>query len=109
MQREAPPGYAILDDAIEAVLRHASGTTADLVLWKLQYEQCMTDAEVAVSGADHTVTFPWPSLDLALDDDVLAQVKSVWEALTDCDDRGDGFLVFPHRETMDDDIAGYDQ
>lgn len=99
----------MLDNAVEAVLRRASGTTADAVLWKLQYEQCTADAEVAVSSADRTFTFPWPSLGLALDDDVLTQVKQVWETITDGDDRGDGFLVFPSRETMDDDIGGYNE
>ncbi|PGH08665.1 hypothetical protein AJ79_05947 [Helicocarpus griseus UAMH5409] len=73
------------------------------VLWTLQYTQlgidgASTTQQLSVAGSGRVYSFGPPSFDLAFDDGMIDQVRSVWDAITDGDAERGEFLQFENRE-----------
>jgi hypothetical protein len=66
-----------------------------------RFGQPSSGRDLPPCGSDNTLCFPPLPMDLAFDDAVLDNVKSVWEKVTGQD--GGEFLVFQDRETYMDD------
>ena len=74
------------------------------VLWSMRYEQLVGDSNVSndgaedfeVSDSDSLLRFPTASLDLALDDTLLENVKNVWQKIVG--GNAGNFMEFEDRE-----------
>ncbi|KAF2177181.1 hypothetical protein K469DRAFT_378932 [Zopfia rhizophila CBS 207.26] len=91
-------GFQLLGKAVETLLRTVDISPPPTVLWSAQYEQRYSAANSSLppSSSEHVLKFPPSSVDLAFDDSILDQVKSVWQKIMG-DDAGE-FLVFKDRE-----------
>lgn len=103
---DSTSGPRILDAAVDTLLTSLNEEQIPRVLWRMHYEQ-ISDAVASTDAAnidqplvDGTHVFPLPSLDLALDDSVLDEVKQVWDRVGGPDT--DEFLKFPAREGLED-------
>ncbi|KAI5303841.1 Rab proteins geranylgeranyltransferase component A [Ascosphaera pollenicola] len=100
-------GAKALEAAVENAVKSADPDAE--VLWTLKYTAIglpfTQDGSRYHSGKSEGVyVFPPPSLDVAMDDALLDQVKGIWEELVK-DDEGPqpSFMVFEDREPVDDD------
>ncbi|OJD14146.1 hypothetical protein AJ78_05473 [Emergomyces pasteurianus Ep9510] len=95
----------------------ASTDSGAKILWSLRYTQlgvlggASLSAPVELSSVSSSLSgrvfsFAPPSLDLAFDDGILDQVRSVWEAVTDGDAERGEFLRFEDREATGEDGDG---
>ncbi|PGH34084.1 hypothetical protein GX50_03047 [[Emmonsia] crescens] len=89
------------------------------ILWSLQYTQLgvldgvFPSSPIELYPVSSTLlgrvfSFAPPNLDLAFDDGMLDQVRSVWEAITEGDAERGEFLEFEDREAMGEDGDGDD-
>lgn len=92
----------MLDQAVDSLLSTIKTTVAPKVLWSAKYQQQpWSGPDVLPCGSEKIIRFPPPPMELAFDDGVLDNVKSVWEKVMG-QERGE-FLVFQDRETYTDD------
>jgi hypothetical protein len=97
-------GFQLLEKAVDTLLHLPELGPAAEVLWQMRFEQRPGGSTTSVSSThthDHILQFAPSQLDLALDDGVLEEVKTVWEKIVG-DHAGD-FLVFEDREANVDD------
>ncbi len=94
-------GFELLRKAVDALLVAAAVSPKPAVLWSMRYRQCMAFGSDTTASGEHVLKFPPPSMDLAFDDTILANVKSVWRKIVG--EEGDEFLTFQDRESYDDD------
>jgi hypothetical protein len=72
------------------------------VLWNLKYQRQCSPAREPRAGDGHVITLKALSADLSFDDEVLQDVKAVWERVTGAEP--ETFLKFEAREgTFDED------
>ena len=105
-----PAGQKLIEEAVEKLLSAFGMTPEDrpAVLWSLQYTQLGVLHE---DGTDESITpeiqntvvnpvislLP-PSLDLAIDDGLIDEVRTVWEKIIGNEEaHGQDFLVFEDR------------
>lgn len=96
-------GEQLLEKAVATLLASVDVTPTASVLWSARYQQTPSSGCEPLPGnaGANVIRFPAPSLDLAFDDAVLADVKEVWQKVAG-EDAGE-FLVFEDREVYDDD------
>lgn len=95
-------GFTLLDQAVDSLLSAMNTTPAPKVLWSAKYQQQPSSgSDVLPCGSEKIIRFPPPPMDLAFDDGVLDNVKSVWEKVTG--QEGGEFLRFQDREAYTDD------
>ncbi|KAF2202138.1 rab geranylgeranyl transferase escort protein-like protein [Delitschia confertaspora ATCC 74209] len=98
-------GFQLLNAAVETLLRTVEATPTPVVLWSMRYEQSASTISNPVSSEsaaqEHILSFRPASLDLAFDDEVLQQIKKVWETVSGEDVRE--FLTFEERDNADSD------
>ncbi|CAE7024893.1 hypothetical protein CFE70_003529 [Pyrenophora teres f. teres 0-1] len=95
-------GFELLQEAVKSLLFVVEVTPPPKVLWSTRYKQrpC-SGTEVLPSGLDNVVCFPPSSMDLAFNDQILDNVKDVWQKIAG-EDAGE-FLVFQDREDYTED------
>ncbi|KAH6618488.1 rab geranylgeranyl transferase escort protein-like protein [Boeremia exigua] len=95
-------GFELLKKAVDALLVAVEVTPKPNVLWSTEYRQrASSSTDTLPADHEHVLSFPPPSMDLAFDDAILDNVKSVWRQIVG--EEGGEFLVFQDRETYDDD------
>lgn len=98
-----PQGQALLESAVNELLKSVADPTAR-VLWSLRYTQLGRESDISdvaqtvESKHKNTMCFPPPSLDLAVDDAMIAHVKAAWKAVMGDDVNDDEFMNFEDRE-----------
>lgn len=95
-------GFALLEQAVDLLLSAMNTTPAPRVLWSVKYQQQPSSGSDALPcGPEKIIRFPPPPVELAFNDEILDNVKSVWEQVMG--QQGGEFLVFQDRETYTDD------
>lgn len=99
-------GFALLDRAVQSLLHAVDIQPVPAVLWSLRYQQnygsapqfpqtCASPKTPSVKDP-RVLEFGTASSDLAFDDSMLEEVKSVWQKIMG--DEGGDFMVFEDRE-----------
>jgi len=95
-------GFELLKMAVDALLEAIDVSLKTAVLWSAQYrQQASSGLETLPADSHQVLSFAPPSMDLAFDDSIFDNVKSIWQKITGEED-GE-FLVFQDREVYDDD------
>ena len=95
-------GFELLKMAVDALLEAIDVSPKTAVLWSAQYrQQASSGLETLPADSHQVLSFAPPSMDLAFDDSIFDNVKSIWQKITGEED-GE-FLVFQDREVYDDD------
>lgn len=95
-------GFELLQKAVESLLSVVQVTPPPRMLWSVRYlQQPCSGTEIIPSGIDNVLRFSPSSMDLAFDDQVLENVKEVWQRIAG-EDAGE-FLVFQDREDYTED------
>jgi hypothetical protein len=81
---------------VQTLLQSLTETTKPDVLWNMKYRRQYLARASRASGDDRVVALKPLSADLAFDDTVLLDVKTVWERITGADP--ESFLKFDARE-----------
>lgn len=98
-------GQALIESAIRQLLALGDGNGE--ILWALRYIQLgHLGGEVVSEPKLHgiskqVISLPSASLELALDDSMIDDVRSVWKTVMDHDVDEDDFLKFEAREGAD--------
>ena len=98
-------GQPVIDSAIRQLL--ALEDVVGEILWALRYNQLGHVGGKAVSElrphgiSERIISFPAASLELALDDSMIDDVRSVWKMVMGDDVNEDEFLKFGAREAAD--------
>ena len=103
----------LLKKAVERLLRNATENPPPEILWSMYFDQLYTPPStlddkhsavaVGLSLDDHVIQLPDLGSGLALEDDVLKQVKAAYEKIMG---EGKGFMIFEDREGTGDDGEG---
>lgn len=95
-------GFELLKKAVRETLAAVPVNPMPETLWSAEYRQhASSGSETLPVENEHILRFPPPSMDLAFDDEILDNVKEMWQRIAG---EGDGeFLVFQDREQYDDD------
>lgn len=98
-------GLPRLESAVTTLLDCVGEQSPPSLLWSMQYQQrfpSSTSASHQVSESDRVITLRSVPADLALEDSVLDDVKSVWQRIAPSD--GGSFMTFDSREnTLEED------
>ena len=103
-----PQGQDLLESAVNELLKAVADPTAK-VLWTLRYTQLGRDSDIVNAAqtvepnAQNIVSFPPPSLDLAVDDSTIDLVKAAWKVVIGDEAVDDQFMDFEDREGANDD------
>jgi len=96
-------GFELLQKAVDALLSVVEVTPPPKVLWSARYrQQPCSGTEILPSGITNVVRFPPSSMDVVFDDQVLGNVRDVWQKIVG-EDVGEEFLVFQDREEYPED------
>ncbi|OTA62764.1 rab protein geranylgeranyltransferase component A [Hypoxylon sp. EC38] len=108
----APQSVQRLESALDALLAAANPTDSPklVCLYKLQYEQSLSDRKPTSTthGSVSTFAFPSPSHNLAFDDGCLEAVKDAWKLVMGGEASEDEYMVFQDREGVGDEDEVYD-
>jgi hypothetical protein len=91
---------SLLTSAIAQLLLSVDESTKPQVLWQLQYQQNY-DASKFSFAEPGSIALSASSEDLAFDENILNDVKTAWQKITE--DQPEDFLVFKDRNLEDDD------
>ncbi|TKA63835.1 hypothetical protein B0A55_10840 [Friedmanniomyces simplex] len=92
----------VLDTAVNSLLESVGELPTPEVLWQMQYRhQIRPEQHMATDKLDNIVTMPSLSTDIVLEDELLDNVKQVWQKITG--ESPETFLKFEAREGVDDD------
>lgn len=95
-------GPELLQKAVDALLMAVAASSKPAVLWTMNYQRHISSStDTMTAGSEHALSVPPSSMDLAFDDTILDNVKSVWRKIVG--EGGGEFLVFQDRESYDDD------
>lgn len=103
-----PQGQGLIESAVNELLKAVADPTAK-VLWSLRYTQLgrgsdIIDATQTVEpNTQNIISFPPPSLDLAVDDSTIDIVKAAWKVIMGEEAVDDEFMDFEDREGASDD------
>lgn len=101
-----PSGPSILSLAVSALLKSLPVRPQGQVLWSMQYQQFHPPSGTSTSlGNVSLCQDVLPSL--VLEDDVVRDVRSIWERITE-NDATSAFMTFGDREGMDSGDNGND-
>lgn len=91
-----------MDQAVTTLLDGVGEQLPPQQLWSMRYEQRLPSGKESGPTHDQILTLKTLSAELALEDDVLRDVKSAWQRITKADP--ESFMKFEAREgTMDED------
>lgn len=98
----SPNSKDLLEKALTSLLTAVSpDSEPPVVLYKLSYDQ-HSGGSTSTSVDGNVISFPVLPLDLAFNDNVMAQVKTAWDALPHKSDaegaEGEGYMNFEDRE-----------
>ncbi|KAL9103932.1 MAG: hypothetical protein Q9163_001080 [Psora crenata] len=92
--------FHLLSLAITKLLNGLDEEPNPQVLWCLQYVQQIPQPQsTAMTTHPHIVTIPEAAPSFVLEDDVLQNVRAVWERVVG-DEKGDGFMTFADRRDV---------
>ena len=102
--------FCLLALAIAKLLQHLNEDATPQVLWRMQYAQEMPRSSPSTpspssSSNDKIITIPDIPPGFILEDDVLRDVRTVWERIVG-EEKGDGFMNFADREDVDEGEEG---
>jgi hypothetical protein len=91
---------SILQSSVELLLAGSEDLDSPTILWSMYYQQdgSLSNNTTLQHGNDGIYQFPSPSLDLSFDDEILDQVKTIWELIPNVRNDGEEFLVFSDRK-----------
>ena len=93
---------ALLSQAIDAFLSNIRETPRPEVLWSLSYQHDAQNHAISEQTDDHIICMDDIPPELVLEDDVLGNVREIWERIVG-DEAEDGFMIFKDREGIEDD------
>ncbi|RJE18284.1 hypothetical protein PHISCL_09379 [Aspergillus sclerotialis] len=103
-----PQGQGLIESAVNELLKVVANPTAK-VLWSLRYTQLGRDDDIVNAtqavepNTRNIISFPPPSLDLAVDDATIDLVRAAWKAIMGEEAVDDEFMDFEDREGAYDD------
>lgn len=89
----------LLEEAVALVLAKSDDQQRPRVLWSMTYEQRAQSPYEASAGIPHVHCFPDPSLDPVFDENIIDNVKNIWQEIVGPDVQG--FMQFQEREDAD--------
>lgn len=92
-------GFQRLQQAVDTVMNCVGERPAPSVLWRMQYQQNSSTRQAFNDNVGSTFTLPDLGSDLALEDNVLDGVKTVWQKITGEDE--EVLMKFDAREGAD--------
>lgn len=97
-----PPeqGFSKLKTSVAALLSSLEGDARPSVLWSMRYQQTYS-SPTEPQAKDGVISLPSMSSSLALEDEVLDSVKTVWQEITG--EEGEAFMKFEAREGFGED------
>ncbi|KAI9701241.1 MAG: Rab proteins geranylgeranyltransferase component A [Candelina mexicana] len=108
-------GYGLLDIALKRLLDCAEEKEQPAeVLWSMHYQQqsqrstfVSRQQQTGSKSSENVLVFPSLALDLAFDDNILEQVREVWQKITAVDPESE-FMVFEDRQGFETDANNGD-